>query len=53
MRNLYNVRFGLCDKAHVTATCWDLEKDEILCTAGPTEESSSIELLRIAGDQDM
>ncbi|KAF5025006.1 hypothetical protein F66182_2957 [Fusarium sp. NRRL 66182] len=53
MRNLRNIRFGLCHRAHVTATCWDPEKDEVLCVAGPTEESSGIELLRIAGDQDI
>ncbi|KAJ3518220.1 hypothetical protein NM208_g14596 [Fusarium decemcellulare] len=51
MRNLRNIRFGRCDRAHVTAACWDPEKDEVLCTAGPTEESSSIELLRISGDE--
>ncbi|KAF4981587.1 hypothetical protein FZEAL_2653 [Fusarium zealandicum] len=53
MRNLRNIRFGRCDRAHVTAVCWDPEKDEVLCTAGPTEESSSIELLRISGDQNI
>ncbi|KAF4963031.1 hypothetical protein FSARC_8919 [Fusarium sarcochroum] len=53
MRNLRNIRFGQCHRAHVTATCWDPEKDEVLCAAGPTEESSGIELLRITGDQNI
>ncbi|KAM5382866.1 hypothetical protein ACJZ2D_002257 [Fusarium nematophilum] len=53
MRNLRNIRFGRCDRANVTAACWDPEKDEVLCAAGPTEESSGIELLRIAGDQNI
>ncbi|RBR06084.1 uncharacterized protein FIESC28_11195 [Fusarium coffeatum] len=53
MRNLRNIRFGQCQRANVTAACWDPEKDEVLCVAGPTEESSGIELLRIAGDQDV
>ncbi|KAF4999843.1 hypothetical protein FGRMN_2223 [Fusarium graminum] len=53
MRNLRNIRFGQCHRANVTATCWDPEKDEVLCVAGPTEESSGIELLRVTGDQDI
>jgi elongator complex protein 1 len=53
MRNLRNLRFGQCQRANVTATCWDPEKDQVLCVAGPTEESSGIELLRVTGDQDM
>ncbi|KAF4451349.1 elongator complex protein 1 [Fusarium austroafricanum] len=53
MRNLRNIRFGQCHRAHVIAACWDPEKDQVLCVAGPTEESSNIELLRISGDQDI
>ncbi|CAJ0550418.1 Ff.00g103480.m01.CDS01 [Fusarium sp. VM40] len=53
MRNLRNLRFGQCQRANVTATCWDPEKDQVLCVAGPTEESSGIELLRVTGDQDV
>ncbi|KAI8715726.1 Elongator complex protein 1 [Fusarium sp. LHS14.1] len=53
MHNLRNIRFGRCHRQHVTAACWDPESDEVLCTAGPTEESSSIELLRFKGDQDI
>ncbi|WZH48120.1 IKI3 family-domain-containing protein [Fusarium acuminatum] len=53
MRNLRNLRFGQCQRANVTATCWDPEKDQVLCVAGPTEESSGIELLRVTGDQDI
>ncbi|KAM0201725.1 hypothetical protein ACHAPI_001776 [Fusarium lateritium] len=53
MRNLRNIRFGQCQRANVTAACWDPEKDEVLCVAGPTEESSGIDLLRVTGDQDV
>ncbi|WXC61328.1 hypothetical protein SNK03_007204 [Fusarium graminearum] len=53
MRNLRNIRFGQFQRANVTAACWDPEKDEVLCVAGPTKQSSGIELLRVAGDQDI
>ncbi|KAI5457316.1 IKI3 family-domain-containing protein [Mariannaea sp. PMI_226] len=53
MRNLRNIQFGRCLRPDVTAACWDPEKDQVVCTAGPTSESSSIELLRISGHQDI
>lgn len=53
MRNLRNIRFGRCHRPDVTAACWDPERDEVVCTAGPTPQSPSIELLRLTGDQDM
>ncbi|KAH6996947.1 IKI3 family-domain-containing protein [Ilyonectria destructans] len=53
MRNLRNIRFGRCHRPDVTAACWDPERDEVVCTAGPTPQSPSIELLRITGDQDI
>ncbi|KAL6413952.1 hypothetical protein AUP68_03484 [Ilyonectria robusta] len=53
MRNLRNIRFGRCHRPDVTAACWDPERDEVVCTAGPTPQSPSIELLRLTGDQDI
>ncbi|KAH6897475.1 IKI3 family-domain-containing protein [Thelonectria olida] len=53
MRNLRNIQFGRCHRPDVTAACWDPEKDQVLCTAGPTPQSHSIELLRISGHQDI
>lgn len=48
MRNLRNIRFGAWPHADVTASCWDPAKDEVLCTLGPTENSSTIELVRLS-----
>ncbi|KAK7424354.1 putative elongator complex protein 1 [Neonectria punicea] len=53
MRNLRNIRFGRCRRPDVTAACWDPETDQVLCTAGPTAQSTSIELLRLDGDQNV
>lgn len=53
MRNLRNIRFGRWENAGVTAACWDPERDEILCTVGPTEQSSSIELVRVSDGEFM
>jgi elongator complex protein 1 len=50
MRNLRNVRFGRWSHADITSACWDPEKDEVVCTVGPTAESPKIELVRIAED---
>ncbi|CAI4217296.1 unnamed protein product [Parascedosporium putredinis] len=49
MRNLRTIRHGLweCPKP-VTGTCWDPAQDEVICAIGPTEESSTIELIRLA-----
>ncbi|KAF7543377.1 hypothetical protein G7046_g10013 [Stylonectria norvegica] len=51
MRNLRNIRFERWEHDNVTASCWDPEKDEILCVVGPTSESSSIELVRVSEGQ--
>lgn len=32
----------------MTGTCWDPAQDEVICAIGPTEESSTIELIRLA-----
>ncbi|KAM4066889.1 IKI3 family protein [Hirsutella rhossiliensis] len=51
MRNLRNVRFGRCSLNHsspVTTACWDPDKDEVLCTIGPTSHDPSIELVRLS-----
>ncbi|KND92822.1 Elongator complex protein 1 [Tolypocladium ophioglossoides CBS 100239] len=48
MRNLRNVRFGRWTYPDITSACWDPEKDELLCTVGPTAQSSSIELVRVS-----
>ncbi|OAQ71074.1 IKI3 family protein [Pochonia chlamydosporia 170] len=48
MRNLRNVRFGRWSHPDITSACWDPEKDEVLCTVGPTAESSNIELVRVS-----
>ncbi|KJZ78807.1 hypothetical protein HIM_01580 [Hirsutella minnesotensis 3608] len=51
MRNLRNVRFGrwaLDHSSDITATCWDSDKDEVLCTKGPTVDDPSIELIRLS-----
>ncbi|KAH7149809.1 IKI3 family-domain-containing protein [Dactylonectria estremocensis] len=53
MRNLRNIRFGHCRRPDLTAACWDPERDDVVCTAGPTPQSPSIELLRITGDHDI
>ncbi|KPM45720.1 Elongator complex protein 1 [Neonectria ditissima] len=53
MRNLRNIRFGRCRRPDVTAACWDPERDQVVCTAGPTLQSPAIELLRIDGDQNI
>lgn len=52
MRNLQNVRFGRWRHSDITATCWDPESDEILCTVGPSPSSSNTELMRVSGDVD-
>ena len=49
MRNLRNVQFGRWQHPDITASCWDPERDELLCTIGPTQQSSSIELVRVSG----
>ncbi|KAF9877790.1 hypothetical protein CkaCkLH20_04925 [Colletotrichum karsti] len=56
MRNLRNIRFGGwsssdASAAEVTASCWDPAKDEVLCTAGPTEAKATIELVRLSDHQ--
>ncbi|OAA44291.1 elongator complex protein [Metarhizium rileyi] len=48
MRNLRNVRFGRWSHPNITSACWDPEKDEVVCTIGPTADSSTIELVRIS-----
>ncbi|POR35688.1 Elongator complex protein 1 [Tolypocladium paradoxum] len=48
MRNLRSVRFGRWTRPDITSTCWDPERDELLCTVGPTAQSSSIELVRVS-----
>ncbi|PKS06941.1 hypothetical protein jhhlp_005537 [Lomentospora prolificans] len=49
MRNLRTTRYGLWEHpGPVTASCWDPAKDEVICTIGPTEKSSTIELIRLA-----
>lgn len=53
MRNLRNVRFGRWRHSDITSVCWDPEKDDILCTVGPTEKSSNIELVRISDKDEM
>ncbi|GAB0135432.1 hypothetical protein EsDP_00003770 [Epichloe bromicola] len=45
MRNLRNVRLGRWSRADISSACWNPVTDEILCTIGPTAESSSIELV--------
>ncbi|KHN97774.1 elongator complex protein [Metarhizium album ARSEF 1941] len=48
MRNLRHVRFGRWSHPHVTSACWDPEKDEVVCTIGPTADTSTIELVRVS-----
>ena len=48
MRNLRNVRLGRWGHADITSACWDPEKDEVLCTIGPSTHSSAIELVRVS-----
>ncbi|UNI16144.1 Putative elongator complex protein 1 [Purpureocillium takamizusanense] len=48
MRNLRNVRLGRWSHADITSACWDPEKDEVLCTVGPSTHSSAIELVRVS-----
>ncbi|KAF5133760.1 Elongator complex protein 1 [Metarhizium anisopliae] len=48
MRNLRNVRFGRWSHPNITSACWDPEKDEVVCTIGPTADSTSIELVRVS-----
>ncbi|KAH6688566.1 elongator complex protein [Plectosphaerella plurivora] len=48
MRNLRGIRHDKWDHPDVTATCWDPAKDEILCTIGPTEQTATIELVRLS-----
>ncbi|KAJ6440781.1 elongator complex protein 1 [Purpureocillium lavendulum] len=48
MRNLRNVRLGRWSHADITSACWDPETDEVLCTIGPTSQSSTIELVRVS-----
>lgn len=50
MRNLRNLQFSQQRQQNVTAVTWDPEKDEVICTIGPTEASSSIELARLSQD---
>lgn len=56
MRNLRNLRFGrwsLDRSSPVTAACWDSDKDEVLCTIGPTAHDPSIELVRLSETESM
>ncbi|KAL6852908.1 putative elongator complex protein 1 [Amphichorda felina] len=53
MRNLRNVRFGRWRHPDITSACWDPEKDDILCTLGPTQQSSNIELVRVSENQEL
>ncbi|QUC22981.1 uncharacterized protein UV8b_07222 [Ustilaginoidea virens] len=48
MRNLRNVRFGRWMHPNITSACWDADNDDVLYTVGPTEESSTIELVRVS-----
>lgn len=51
MRNLRSVRFARWSRPDVTSACWDLDKDEVLCTIGPTAQSSALELVRLSGSE--
>lgn len=53
MRNLRNVRFGRWKHADITSACWDAETDELLCTVGPTPQSSNVDLVRVTDDETM
>ena len=49
MRNLRNFRRSLLtfpEELHLTALAWDVANDAVICTFGPTENSSLIELKR-------
>ncbi|PHH63108.1 hypothetical protein CDD81_6259 [Ophiocordyceps australis] len=51
MRNLRNLRFSswaVPDKGAISAACWDPDTDSVLCTIGPSAQSSSVELVRLA-----
>ncbi|ODA83783.1 hypothetical protein RJ55_02299 [Drechmeria coniospora] len=48
MRNLRSVRFARWTHPDITSACWDPEKDELLCTVGPTERSSNVDLVRVS-----
>ncbi|CAN8103769.1 unnamed protein product [Discula destructiva] len=52
MRNLRTIshRVGKA-AAHISATCWDASKDEVLIACGPSTENQRIELLRVVQDQ--
>ncbi|KAG6275920.1 hypothetical protein E4U48_001864 [Claviceps purpurea] len=48
MRNLRNVRLARWSHADITAACWNPVTDDIICTIGPTAESSRIQLVSYA-----
>lgn len=52
MRNLRNLWFGRWRHPDITSMCWDPEKDDILCTLGPTQQSSNMELVRVSEGHD-
>lgn len=52
MRNLRNLRFGRWSHSDITAACWDPETDDLICTVGPTQQSSEIELIRVSGSEE-
>ncbi|KAG5982359.1 hypothetical protein E4U55_002025 [Claviceps digitariae] len=45
MRNLRNVRLARWSHADITSACWNPVTDGIICTIGPTVESSRIKLV--------
>ncbi|KAE8453046.1 hypothetical protein EG329_012233 [Mollisiaceae sp. DMI_Dod_QoI] len=50
MRNLKNTRYDHWNPPQgrpLTATTWDLAKESVLCTFGPTENDALIELIRV------
>ncbi|OIW27415.1 RNA polymerase II elongator-like protein [Coniochaeta ligniaria NRRL 30616] len=49
MRNLRNIRHSFWKgDVDFTATCWDAANDEVLATFGPTEQDSTIGLVRLS-----
>ncbi|KAK2593965.1 putative elongator complex protein 1 [Conoideocrella luteorostrata] len=48
MRNLRNSRHARWSHPDITSACWDPVSDNIICTIGPTAQSSSIELLKFS-----
>lgn len=54
MRNLRNIGHGAYKRQEflpgISASCWDVSRDEIIVAHGPTAESPRVELVRLVKD---